>query len=45
MLTQNGQITSTETIEEIIDEISLISDSETNENEHSEQKDLISGNI
>lgn len=36
-LTQNGCVTSTETIEEINDEISK-SDSDTNESEHSEHK-------
>ncbi|XP_025424552.1 endoplasmic reticulum junction formation protein lunapark isoform X2 [Sipha flava] len=39
--TQNGRLTSTETIEEITDDISLKSDSDTNESENSEQKVII----
>lgn len=37
---QNNHITSSETIEEITDEICAKYDSDTNESEHSEQKDL-----
>ncbi|XP_060854834.1 endoplasmic reticulum junction formation protein lunapark [Rhopalosiphum padi] len=39
-LTQNGYVASTETIEEITDEMSK-TDSDTNDSEHSEHKDLI----
>lgn len=42
LVQQNGRLTSTETIEEVTDEISAKSDSDTNESEHSEQKELTS---
>lgn len=38
-MTPNNHGASTETIEEITDEMSIKNDSDTNESEHSEQKD------
>lgn len=43
--TPNGLVTSTETIEEITDDMSLKSDSEHSENTHSEQKKLITSMV
>lgn len=37
---QNGRITSSETIEDITDEMFIKSDSDTNESEYSEQKNF-----